>query len=86
MANKLKVVSVKDRALDAYARPFYLPTLAMAERSFTDECNNAESPMFAHPEDYDLFLLGEFDEGTGRFECLDLPQLICRAQDLKKPA
>lgn len=82
---KLKIVSVKDRALDAFGRPFYLPTIASAERSFTDEVNNKESTIYAHPEDYDLFLLGEFVEETGQFECLALPQLICRAQDVKRP-
>lgn len=82
---KVKVVSVKDRALDSFSRPFFVPTLAAAERSFSDEVNNKESPMFSHAVDYDLYLLGEFDEETGGFECVSPVQLVARAQDLKKP-
>lgn len=81
----LTIVAVKDRAVDAYNRPFYVPTIGAAIRSFTDEVNRNESEMNAHPEDYDLYELGTFCDQTGTFLPADggVPRVISRAQDLK---
>jgi len=80
----LTIVSVKDRAVDAYNRPFYVPTIGAAIRSFTDEVNRNESEMQAHPEDYDLYDMGTFDDQTGTFLPPEggVPRVISRAQDL----
>jgi len=80
----LTIVSVKDRAVDAYNRPFYVPTIGAAIRSFTDEVNRKESEMQAHPEDYDLYDMGTFCDQTGTFLPPDggVPRVISRAQDL----
>lgn len=77
----LFVCSVKDRALDAFSRPFFVPSVGVAERSFQDEVRNPESEMSKHPEDYDLYLLGTFDEAMGTFNCSH-PTLMIRAQDV----
>nr|QJB18885.1 MAG: nonstructural protein [Microvirus sp.] len=80
----LTIVSVKDRAVDAYNRPFYVPTLGAAIRSFTDEVNRKDSEMQSHPEDYDLYEMGTFCDQTGTFLPPDggIPRVISRAQDL----
>lgn len=66
---QLLVVAVRDRALDAFMRPFYMPTKGMAIRSFADEVNrqDEQNPLNKHPEDYDLYELGYFDEERGTF-------------------
>jgi len=80
----LTIVAVKDRAVNAYNRPFYVPTIGAAVRSFTDEVNRKESEMQAHPEDYDLYDLGTFDDETGTFLSPEggIPRVISRAQDI----
>jgi len=80
----LTIVAVKDRAVDAYNRPFYVPTIGAAIRSFTDEVNRNESEMNSHPEDYDLYDMGTFCDQTGTFLPADggVPRVISRAQDL----
>jgi len=80
---KLMIVALKDRAADLFGKPFYVRTAAEAVRSLTDEANNKESAINRHPEDYDLFELGHFDEDTGRIDQdVSHPNLIVRAQDL----
>lgn len=81
---KYAVVTVNDRALGAFMRPFFAPNVAMARRSFTDEVNRPDSEMNKHPEDYELHLLGEWDDGTAVFQCLEEQQVICRALDVFK--
>jgi len=78
------VVSVKDRAIDAYGRPFVVPTTGSAVRSFTDEVNRKESEMYNHPEDYDLYELGTFCDQTGTFLSTEggVPRVLTRAQDV----
>lgn len=79
------IVSVKDRAIDAYGRPFVVPTTGAAIRSFTDEVNNKESTMHNHPEDYDLYEMGSFCDETGTFlpPSGGVPRVLSRAQDIK---
>lgn len=62
------MVAIKDRALNAYMRPFFAQTKGQAIRMFNDEINNADSPMHKHPDDYDLWYLGEWDDQTGRLD------------------
>lgn len=75
------VVSVMDRAVNAFSRPFFAPTAAAAIRSFSDEVNRraADNQMNAHPEDFDLYSLGRFEDSTGMFE--GTPELLIRGKD-----
>ncbi len=64
----LSVFTIRDSAAEAFMRPFFAQSSGSAVRSFSDAVNDPEeSPMGAHPEDYTLFLVGEFDELTGTF-------------------
>lgn len=62
---KLQICSVHDRALDAYMRPFFAQTIGQAIRIFNDGVNQKDTEMYAHPDDYDLYHLGEFDDQAG---------------------
>lgn len=77
------VCAVHDSAMDAFLRPFYVPTTNMAARSFTDEVNRKaeDNGMYNHPDDYILWKLGTFDEESGVFE--NDPAVIVRAKDVK---
>lgn len=81
------VVSVRDRASDAFGRPVVTVSEGAAKRSFADEVNRADpgNPLYQHPEDYDLYLLGSFSDHNGMFET-GVPQMIAVGKDLvKKP-
>lgn len=81
---KLKVCAVHDSALDAFMRPLFVPSVAMAARAFTDEVKRPESEMHRHPSDYILYEVGEFDEESGRFSNLDAPRMVVRGVDIKE--
>lgn len=78
------VLVVKDRALDIYNLPFTQTSVAQAVRGFTDEINNdpTKSNIAQHPDDYDLYLIGHYDEVEGRLMPLDRPDLVVRGKDL----
>lgn len=75
------IVAVSDRAVGAFMNPFFAPSTGAAVRSFRDECNRSDSPMKAHPEDYELHHLGYWDEETGAFEILDNAEVLVRGKD-----
>jgi len=81
----LFVVSVKDRAADVFNRPFFVPHRNVAIRDFTDEVNRSavDNQLNKHPDDFDLYLLGEFNDNTGEFVMVT-PQVLVRAKDIKQ--
>jgi len=80
---RYKVLTVRDRAIDAYGQPFFSASVGGAIRSFSDEINRAHenNQLNKHPEDFDLFSLGEFDDQTGEFDATR-PQQVAVGKDL----
>ncbi|NBQ69151.1 MAG: hypothetical protein EBU46_10075 [Nitrosomonadaceae bacterium] len=78
------ILSVKDTAAQAFGRPMFLPTAAVGVRSFRDEVNRSDpnNEMHKHPDDFELYELGMFDDSTGVIE-VSTPRLVARAKDLK---
>ena len=82
------VVSVKDRAADVFNRPFFVPHRNVAVRDFTDEVNRfaADNQLNKHPDDFDLYLLGTFDDNAGTFDMEEQPVVLVRAKDVIQTA
>lgn len=78
------VYSVKDRAADAFGRPFFCPTDGVAIRGFMDEVsrNSEDNQFFQHPDDFDLFRLGSFDDSSGSFDLIE-PKLLTLGKQVK---
>lgn len=79
------IVSVKDRAADAFGRPAFVPSIGIAIRSFSDEINRdaADNQMFHHSDDFDLYELGSFDDSTGIITMLDVPKVVSLGKSVK---
>jgi len=80
---KLTVCAVRDRAIDTYANPFFVRALGEAIRSFTDEVNRAaqDNQLYQHPEDFDLYELGIYDNEDGTF-ISNGPRMICIGKEV----
>ena len=69
---KYVVCSIRDHAAEFYGQPFFAPSKGAAIRSFTDAVNDKSSgnQFAAHPADFDLFHIGDFDSDSGElFPC-----------------
>lgn len=66
----LNMYCIRDRATDSFGNPMFLMSHGQAIRSFTDEVNRAatDNTIYAHPDDYDLYHLGEYDTVQGEFK------------------
>lgn len=80
-----QVVCVRDAALEGFARPFFVPSLGQAIRSFSDEIVRVaeDNPMSKHPEDYDLYHVGSFDDSVGELKGI-APLRIAVGAQLKR--
>lgn len=78
---KYVLVSVFDRAVQAYAPPMAVRAMGEATRMFRDEVNNKESRICQHPSDYELYCVGEFSDDSGQLSALSAPTLIVRGED-----
>ncbi len=82
---KLVLCTVKDRAADAFGRPMFVRSIGEAIRSFSDEVNrkDADNQLYNHPDDFDLYELGEFDDNTGLFSLHEQPKLLSLGKQVK---
>jgi len=84
---QMQIVAIHDRAADAFGRPIFVNSLGQAIRSFQDEINRPgdNNEMNKHPDDFDLYHLGLYDDNTGRMISLDEPKQIAIGKQLKTP-
>jgi len=83
-----KIYSVFDIKGKVYTRPFFMNYHGEALREFGDAVQDEKTRFHAHPEDYQLFYLGEFDDVSGIFTSLPHPENLGSALNFieKKPA
>lgn len=80
-----KVLAIRDRAADVYGVPMFMQSVGQAIRGFSDEVNRSDqnNNLFKHPEDFDLYLLGTFDDETGIFTTDKPPEQVAVGKDVK---
>lgn len=82
------VLSVRDSAVNAYMAPFAVPAIGAGVRGFVDEVNKRgqdAGPLAAHPEDYELFHVADWDEDNGVFvQVPNGPVSVIRGKDAVK--
>lgn len=63
----MKIYSIKDTKI-GFMQTFTANNKAVALRMFADTCNDENTVLAKHPEDYELYELGDFDTDTGNIE------------------
>lgn len=63
----MRVFAVYDKKSQSYNTPFFCANDDLAKRSFIDLCRDSRTVVALHPEDFDLWHLGTFMEGTACF-------------------
>lgn len=71
-----EIYSVRDVKADAHNRPFFVPNRAVALRALTDSILNADNDLAKHPEDYQLYYLGTYDDSTGTINAVPAEHVL----------
>ncbi|WNK13024.1 MAG: nonstructural protein [Microvirus sp.] len=63
----LKIFSIYDNKAKSYHQPLFQQSAVQAQRIFSTEINRAaaDNLLYHHPQDFDLYELGEFDDQSG---------------------
>lgn len=86
MSKNVILCSIYDSAVKAYLQPFFQRTRGEALRSFRAAVNEEGHNFQVHAADYTLFVIGEFDEDTGKLIPYDTPDNLGKAiEHLDKP-
>ena len=66
----LQSFSVYDKKSQSFSRPFFSATKGEASRAFSDMINDTSHPLGKHPEDYSLYLVGNFNDKEGKLSSM----------------
>lgn len=72
---KQNVYSIFDEKGKGFMQPFFLQNNKVAIRTFANLVNSEGHNFNANPEDYTLYLLGEFDVDNGKIESVQREML-----------
>lgn len=75
------VYLVRDTAVGAFLVPLFFVAEGEARRAFADWTNkpSSESMIYQHPEHFQLYLAGEYDDVSGLFTLLPAPEFLVDA-------
>lgn len=81
---KQTIVAVRDAAADVFGRPYFVPSVGVAIRTFTDEVNRdaADNMLNRHRKDFALYEIGSYDDSTAQIICHSEPKLLIYADQV----
>lgn len=82
----MKVFSVYDNKASVWMQPFFCLAVGQAIRAFADEARRSDSLIGRHPADYVLFMIGDFEEFSGRLVPAPVPVNLGMGSDHVAPA
>lgn len=78
--NKMVIVAIRDKKADAFHPPYVLQNLSLAIRGFGDAVLKGNTDLSTHPEDFNLYHVGNYDVITGKVEPVE-PVSVCAGLD-----
>lgn len=79
-----QIYTVLDRAVLAHGTPIFTRARGEAVRSFMDECKNPDSMLSKHPEHYEMYFIGTYNEETAELTPHE-PERVAMAIDFVTP-
>lgn len=85
---KLVVCAVRDICGDMFGQPIFQTSVGSAERAFRDSVNreDANNLLNQHPEHFELYLLGNYEQDTGLFDLLPMPRQLLLGSNVRTKA
>lgn len=79
---KVQMFTIYDKKMQVHQHPFMSGNRAVMMRTVTDGLARNDSMMSRFPVDYEIYLVGEFDDATGKVTPLPENEFICNLEDL----
>lgn len=65
---ELKIYAIRDVRTEAFLKPMFVQNAAVLERVILDAKNDEENTLSMHPQDYQVFKLGTYNDNSGQIE------------------
>lgn len=83
---KTNVYAIRDIVMKNYSLPFYAIHESHAKRICQDLVQRGEGTIvYDHPEDHDLYLIGEYDDLSGLISPVKYPEFVLHLSDFATP-
>lgn len=79
----LQAFSIFDAKSGAFSAPFFAFNAAVAQRNVAAGVREGDSLLSRFPEDYQLYHVGSFDDGTGVLQAIP-PVAVCNLVSLRE--
>jgi len=76
----LLMFAVNDVKANAFSAPFFTSTKGLAVRMFSDLAKDSRSSLSKYPDDFKLYLIGEFNDASGAVDS-HKPEFICSGSE-----
>ena len=77
----VKMFVIYDSSAQAYGNPLFMPSKGYAIRALIDAVKGADKMISAHPGDFSLFEVGEYDPQSASFKLLPAPVRVISAAE-----
>jgi len=78
-----KVYAIRDVKANHYATPFFMASNGLAIRAFSDLVSDPKTTLNRHPDDFQLFVIGEYDDNSGEL-LPSMPEFLSNASEYIK--
>lgn len=78
----LQIYTVYDKKIQTYMSPSAVPHETVLTRNLTEVANDPASSIAKYPTDFELYLLGTFDQTTGVVTTSKQPQFVMNLSEL----
>jgi hypothetical protein len=76
-----EIFAIYDVKTEAYGQPYFANTKGEAIRAFSDIINDITHPLGKHPEDFSLYLIGNYNDKNATLEKLQQPKELGKGLD-----
>lgn len=73
-----KIFSIHDQKAEYFNTPFFNKTHGEAERNFRTAVQDPKTTLNKHPEDFDLYYMGTYDDQSGEIKSLKTPEFVIK--------
>lgn len=81
---KMHILVMRDITANVFGQPNFVASVGGAIRGFADQVNDPkrDTVVSQHPEDFELYKLGTYDDETATFELLTRPEQVATGKNL----
>lgn len=80
----MKMYTIFDKKMSTYLRPMFVPSIVEIQRNLINVLKDPKSLIAQFPTDYEIYYIGEWDEGRCEFKLEEKPVFEMNVTELQE--